>query len=614
MTVRYQLNAPYPEKPLHRLFEEQAARTPDALALLAGEKSLSFRELDQRANRLSNHLLDHGVRRHDRVGICLDRSPDAIVAALAVLKTGAAYVPLDPNYPPARLAFIAEDTGLKCAVTHTDQGHLLSQGIDRICVDRDADLIAAHPTAPPEVGSSPDDWCFVVYTSGSTGQPKGVASPHRSTVVMLSWLWSAYPFTNDERFSHRTTLNFIVSVWEIFGALLQGVPVALAPREASRDPQALIAFLERARVTRLLLVPTLLNALLQAAASGHGLPKSLKMVITVGEPLHTELARRLLEHRADICLLNLYGCSETHSALCHEARPPLPDLPIVPIGTPLSNRRVYLLDTSGVPVDDGAIGELVIAGDGVSGGYINRPEQSAKQFGAMPGLGEALVYRTGDLARRLADGSLYLLGRSDNQVQVRGHRVEPEEIEAVLLSHSSVRQCAVAPRHVGGELVLSAYVVPEGEAASPADLREHIKGRLPAEFMPATFSFLEALPTTANGKLDRRALPDPVSTRALPGQCVPPRTPTEATVRTIWEQILLVSPIGVMDNFFDLGGYSNRAANCLIRIRDELGVELSLERFFQLQTIEKIAEDVDVLRMMVEMSDPSEEDTEVGVL
>lgn len=606
--------AAYPQQPLHRLFEHQALKTPDAPALFHDGGQMSFRDLDQRANRLANHLAARGIERRSRVGICLARSPDSIIAALAVMKAGAAYVPLDPTYPPARLAFIVSDTALDCAVTATRFTHLLPDGVDPVCVDTDAGEIAGCSGSPPAVTGSPDDCCFVVYTSGSTGKPKGVGSPHRSTVVMLSWLWATYPFGPEERFCHRTTLNFIVSVWEVFGALLRGVPVALAPEDASRDPHALIAFLERQRVTRLLLVPTLLRALLDAAPGAGGLPATLKTIVTVGEPLHTSLAQRLLDRYPGILLLNLYGCSETHSALCHEARLPLPDLPIVPVGTPLSSRRVYLLDASGAPVADGATGEIVIAGDGVSEGYIERPEQTARQFCAMPRLGEDLVYRTGDLGRRLADGAIHLLGRIDNQVQIRGHRVEPEEVEAVLLTHPGVRSCAVAPRDIGGETVLAAYVVLNGGEVSAADLRHHVGAALPAEFIPSTFSFLDALPTTANGKLDRRALPDPVTARSLATPCVPPGTPTEETIRAIWEQILLVSPIGVTDNFFDLGGYSNRAANCLIRIRDALGVELPLERFFQLQTVRKIAEEVDLLRAITDMPGEREQDTEQGVI
>lgn len=607
-------SAAYPQQPLHRLFEQQVLKTPDAPALFHGDEQVSFHELELRANRLANHLAARGVKRGARVGICLARSPDAIVAALAVMKTGAAYVPLDPTYPPARLAFIASDTALDCAVTYTRFQNLLPDRIDPVCVDRDAAAIAGHGSVAPAVASTPDDWCFVVYTSGSTGKPKGVGSPHRSTVVMLSWLWATYPFGPEERFCHRTTLNFIVSVWEVFGALLQGVPVALAPEDASRDPYALIAFLQRERVTRLLLVPTLLRALLDAVPGTAGLPGALKTIITVGEPLHTDLAQRLLDRHPGIRLLNLYGCSETHSALCYEARLPLPDLPIVPVGTPLSNRRVYLLDASGAPVADGSDGEIVIAGDGVSEGYIHRPEQSARQFCAMPRLGETPVYRTGDLAKRLAGGPIQLLGRIDNQVQIRGHRVEPEEVEAVLLTHPGVSNCAVAPRGIGGESILAAYIVLGGNEVSAADLRLHVGAALPAEFIPSTFSFLDALPTTANGKLDRRALPDPVSARSLATPCVPPSTPTEETIRTIWEQILLVSPIGVTDNFFDLGGYSNRAANCLIRIRDAFGVELPLERFFQLQTVLKIAEEVDVLCAITDMPGARGQNTEEGVI
>lgn len=586
----------YPNMTLHALFDEQARRTPDAAALIDSDGTMSFRMLNERANALAHRLVDLGVRPRSMVGICLDRSREAVIAALGVLKAGAAYVPLDPVYPPARLAFFAADTGLERVVTRECLRARLPPGLDAVCVDDGVGAAGAQIASAPRVAVSPDDWCFVVYTSGSTGKPKGVGSPHRGSVVMFSWLWHAHPFEAGERFCHRTTLNFIVSAWELFAPLLQGVPVALAPPPASRDPRALIAFLDAARVTRLLLVPTLLRAML-ATMEEHALALPfLRHWICVGEPLQTELARRLFAVAPAATLLNLYGCSETHSALCYAARGSVPDLPSVPIGSALSNRRIHLLDDRCEPVAPGDVGEIYIGGDGISRGYIQRPQLSSERFVAVPAVGEELCYRTGDRGRLLADGNVQLLGRADRQVQVRGHRVELVEVEATLLAHGAVRQCAVTVRDVGGDLELAAYLV--ATATTPAQLREFIGSRLPEAMIPSSFTFLDALPTTPNGKLDHLALPDPARARALATPCVAPRTPTESTLVDIWTAVLALHPIGVHDSFFDLGGYSNKATTALLQIRNEFGIQLELEAFFKLQTVERIAAEIDARRWL----------------
>jgi amino acid adenylation domain-containing protein len=604
----------YQEKTLHALFEDQAARVPDAVALIDGDGELSFRGLDEQANRLANHLIDRGVRPRALVGVCLERSRDSVIAAFAILKAGAAYVPLDPDYPPMRLAFFAADTGLEFVVTRECFLKRLPQGLDAVCVDRDFAEIAGRPITAPRVAIGPDDWCFVVYTSGSTGTPKGVGSPHRATVVMISWLWDAYPFGPDERFCHRTTLNFIVSAWEIFAPLLHGAPVALAPREATRDPRSLIAFLDTARVTRILLVPTLLRALLDTMEESATPLRRVRYWICVGEPLQSDLARRMLHIAPAATILNLYGCSETHSATCYCVREHVPELPTVPIGKPLSNRRVYLLDEHGERAGPGAIGEIYIGGDGLSRGYINRQELSSERFVAGNRFGEDVVYRTGDRARLHSDGNLQLLGRLDRQVQIRGHRVEPLEVEAILLAHPSIRQCAVTVRDVGGHLELAAYLVSDDPAPSPTDVREALKLRLPEPMVPSSFTFMRELPTTPNGKLDQLALPDPARSRTLSTLCIPPRTATEATLCEIWADILAVHPIGVSDSFFDLGGYSNKAATTIARMRDELGAELPLESFFKLQTIEKIAAEIDAIRWLADRPANTSGDVVQGII
>lgn len=606
----------YPERTLHALFEDQADQTPDAPALIDAEGVMTFGDLEAQANALAQRLITLGVRPRTWVGICLERSRAAVVAALGILKTGGAYVPLDPDYPAARLAFFARDTGLQLVVTRDGLCERLPPGLTAVSVDAaSAATGVGGGHARPCVDVGPDDPCFVVYTSGSTGTPKGVASPHRASVVMFSWLWDQHPFEPGERFCHRTTLNFIVSAWELFAPLLRGVPVALAPRGATRDPRALIDFLKAARVTRLLLVPTMLRALLSAMEEQRLTLPLLRHWICVGEPLQTDLARRLFTLDPAATLLNLYGCSETHSALCYTARGTVPDLPTVPIGTPLSHRRVHLLDGHQQPVPVGEVGDIHIAGDGLSQGYLDRPQLTAERFLAAPAVAETLVYRTGDRARMLPDGNLQLLGRADRQVQIRGHRVELAEVESELLQHPALQECAVTVREIGGDLELVAYgVFHPGAQATPASLREFLGTRLPEAMVPSSFTVLEALPTTPNGKLDHLALPDPSRVRALPGACVPPRTATESSLVEIWTDVLALHPIGVRDSFFDLGGYSNKAATTVLRIRDELGVQLPLEALFRLQTIERIAAEIDARRWLAQPPAPRRDGWVEGVI
>ena len=604
----------YPEETLHALFERQAIQTPEAVALIDAKGELSFRALDQQANALAHYLIARGVRPRTNVGICIERSRNVVVAALGVMKAGAAYVALDPESPAERLTFITKDTELRHVVTKSDLCEQLPEGIDAVSIDRVLIAEAGVTPSPPVVGVGPDDSCSIIYTSGSTGKPKGVASSHRASVVMFSWLWHAHPFGSGECFCHHTPLSFIVSAWEIFAPLLHGVPVALAPPEATRDPLALLDFIIRSSVTRVLLVPTLLRLLIEGMEN-HGFSlQNVRFWICVGELLPAQLARRLFALSPDAFLLNLYGCSETHSAACYTARGSAPALGCIPIGKPLSHRRLFLLDEQRRPVVLGTVGEIYIGGDGISRGYVGRPEMSRQRFVAIPELGEQHLYRTGDLARLLSDGSLELLGRSDRQVQIRGHRVELVEVETTLLDHPDISACFVRARDTKHALELTAYVVPKGDGFGNLSLRAYMKERLPEWMVPTTFIFLPELPTTPNGKLDPLALPDPDRTRTLETRCILPRTETEVALAEIWADVLALRPIGIRDNFFDLGGYSNKAVTTLLRVRNTLGVELSLKAFFELQTIEKIAEKIDGLRLVDDDRVGDQDDMVRGVI
>lgn len=589
---------PYPEKTLHSLFEAQVARTPDATALICGTQHLTFRELNQRANQLANYLQARLIGRGSLVGVCVQRSFDMIIAVLGVLKAGAAYLPLDPTYPPERLSFMLSDSKTDLLLTQTALREQLPSGIaDVVCLDWIEVELARHDTANPVTATTPDDWCFVIYTSGSTGLPKGVGSSHRASVVMFFWIAEVYPFAPGEAFCQRTTLNFVVSVWEIFLPLLQGVRVVIVPDAQVQNPAQLLAYLGEQRVTRILLVPSLLRTLINTGGDLFHLVPELKLWVLVGEILPPDLAAKFRQRLPAATLLNLYGCTETHSALAYEVNGDARESFSIPVGKPLANRRVYVLDRTLNPVPAGAPGELYVAGDGLSRGYVNRPELTAQRFLPDPfsPLEGALLYRTGDRGRYRSDGNIELLGRTDNQVQIRGFRVELGEVEAALQQYPSIGQCVVnAVDDADGDRRLVAYIVPLGSRPSVTLMREHLQKSLPDHMIPTIFMFVEALPLTPNGKIDRQALPPPDNRRPeLLEQYAPPKSDTEQALAEIWAKALNIERVGVRDSFFDLGGYSNKALLVLMHVRNRFGVELPLKAIFELQTVARLAERVE---------------------
>lgn len=593
--------AEYPrDRTLHRLFEEQAARTPDRLAVSCGDDRLTFRQINARANQLARFLRRYGIKAGSLVGVCLSRGAGMVAVVLGVLKAGAAYVPLDPDYPTERVRFIIADTGLGIVLTDEIVSSRLPAGLaDILSLERHEIEIVAEDDSDCDSGAGPDDLCFVVYTSGSTGLPKGVGSPHRSSVVMFSWMWDAYPFGPDDIFCQRTTLNFVVSVWEIFLPLLKGVPIVVVPDDIVKEPGRLIDHLAHRRVTRILLVPSLLASLLDTVVGlGYRAPL-LKFWVLVGEPLSAGLAARFEQSAPGATLLNLYGTSETHSAASFSVRNGS-RLARVPIGRPLANRRVYILDGRLNPQPVGVPGEIYIAGDGLSVGYISRPELSAERFIADPFSDKegGILYRTGDRARYLSDGNIEFLGRMDNQVQIRGFRVELGEVETVLQRYPAVARCVAAAWSSGeDEQRLVAYVVPARKGCTVSELRAFLSERLPDYMVPSTFTFLDALPMTPNGKIDRRALPVPTRDRPeLSERFVAPRTPTECALAEICRNVLSLDSIGIRDNFFDVGGYSNKIIVMIVRIRELFGVRLSVADVFECQTVERLAQRVDMAR------------------
>ena len=593
----------YPkDKTIHQLFEAQVARTPDAIALvMAGEEkqTLTYRDLNQRANQLAHYLQSLGVGPEVLVGICVERSLEMIVGLLAILKAGGAYVPLDPAYPQERLAFILQDAAMPVLLT---QAHLQTKLPDTtaqaVCLDSEWSQIARTSTAAPSQQTHADNLAYVIYTSGSTGHPKGVLVAHRGLCNLAQAQIRTFAVARGHRILQVASLNFDASISEIVMALGAGATLVIAPSEALLPGLSLTQTLQQQTITHVTLVPTAL-ALLEPAA----LPQ-LQTLIVAGEALPATLAARWREGRR---LFNAYG--PTESTVCATIMScagwqTLAQSP--PIGRPIDNLQVYLLDAHRQPVPIGVAGELHIAGVGLARGYLNRPDLTTEKFIANP-FGTGKLYKTGDLARWLADGNLEFLGRIDHQVKLRGFRIELGEIEAILNQHPAVQEAVViACEDRPGDKRLVAYVVQsgneaglQGEAVVPATLRCALQEQLPAYMIPSTFVVLEALPLTPNGKVDRKALPAPDSA-ALSAQIefVPPNTPTEIVLAGIWSEVLGIQQVGIHDSFFERGGHSLLATQIVSRIRQATAVDLPLRQLFEIPTIAGLADYVDTVQLL----------------
>ncbi|HYH82114.1 MAG TPA: amino acid adenylation domain-containing protein, partial [Longimicrobium sp.] len=563
---------------LHGLFEAQARRTPGAVALVAGEERIGYRELDERANRLARHLRALGVGTDVRVGVCLGRTPSLVAAILAVLKAGGAYVPLDPAYPSARLALTLEDAGAAVLLT---ESHLLARlpahGGRTVCLDTDAADIALHEGTDPGVAVPPESLAYLIYTSGSTGRPKGVAIEHRSAAAFLHWGRASFPREVLEATLFSTSVCFDLSVFELFLPLAVGARVILA-----ENALALPELPAAGEVTLVNTVPSACAELLRT----DGFPPSLRAVNLAGEPLPRALADGMAAR--GIPLFNLYGPSEytTYATWTRVA----PAEGAVSIGRPLANTRVYLLDQHGRPAPLGVAGELCLGGAGLARGYLGRPALTAEQFVPDPfGPAGARLYRTGDRARWAAGGELEFLGRIDHQVKVRGFRVEPGEIEAVLLRHPAVREAAVAVRAEGGPGArLVAYVAAHGDAPAAGELRAWVRERLPEFMVPHGFVFLPALPLTPSGKIDRKALPAPPAELPADAASIAPRTPAEAALAAIWAEVLERPRVGVEDNFFEAGGDSILSLRIVSRAR-KAGFRFTPRDLFEHPTVAALA-------------------------
>ncbi|GAU68945.1 tyrocidine synthetase I [Streptomyces sp. NBRC 110611] len=595
----------WPDKGLvHECFEERARRHPRAEAVRFEGHSLTYGELDRRANQLAHRLVRLGVRRDTLVGVSMERSLELVVSLLAVLKAGGAYVPMDPGYPPARLAYMLGDAKAPVLLTQRRVLERLPEvSAEVLCVEELAGELDRESADGTGVRVDGEDLAYVIYTSGSTGRPKGVMNIHSALRNRLLWMQDAYRLDATDRVLQKTPFSFDVSVWEFFWPLMTGAVLVVASPEAHKDSGRLAGTIRAEGVTTVHFVPSMLQLFLQEPQAAEC--SGLRRVICSGEALPEKLQERFFAcSQAE--LHNLYGPTEAAIDVSAWACRPDAGPGPVPIGHPIANTRLHVLDHLRRPVPDGVPGELYIGGANLARGYLGRPELTEERFvpspfGPEPG---ARLYRTGDLARYRGDGALEFLGRLDHQVKLRGQRLELGEIEAVLAQHPAVREAVVVAReHTAGDVRLIAYLTaetagdPDGEGRREPDTGEltaHLRERLPEFMVPAAFVVLAELPLTPNGKADRAALPEPQGVRPeLRTRFVAPRDGLEAALAGMWRDLLGVEQVGAHDNFFDLGGHSLLMAEFRARLAAGLGHELSMVELFQYPTIGSLTERLD---------------------
>ena len=520
-----------------------------------------------------------------------------VTSLLGVLKAGHPYVPLDPSYPKQRLAFMVKDSGAPIVITHRGLNALLPNGIDVLPLDGSRRIIDQHSSSDPISRSSRDEIAYIIYTSGSTGRPKGVEGTHRATVNRFEWMWRNYPFHDGEVACQKTSIGFVDSIWEIFGPLLQGTCVVVIP-DALLEPERLVGALGKHRITRIVLVPSLLRVLLEQVSGLQEKLPDLTLWISSGEALPLDLAKRFRETFPKAKLLNLYGSSEVAADVTCEEVKDLEQLSSVPIGRPIANVQIYVLDCYLRAVPIGARGEIYVGGECLARGYYQRPELTAERFIANPfGSGQSTrLYKTGDLGRLMGDGRLEYLGRVDNQVKIRGIRIELGEIESILNEHPLVKEAAVSiwEKNPQSALLVGYVVASETTVPGTTELRQYLKSRVPDYMIPSVFVVLKALPLLPNGKVNRTALP-PVQPDQIAAQhaFVGPRNETEKKLASMWRDLLGMERIGVDRNFFELGGHSLLGMQLLARIRRTFEVDLPVRRLFEEPTVAGLAIEIE---------------------
>jgi amino acid adenylation domain-containing protein len=581
----------------------RAAEAPEAVAVRWDAGRMTRAELHARAGRLAARLGELGVRPGTRVALCLERGPEMVVGMLGAVMAGAAYVPVDPDYPDVRIRQVLEDSGAPVVLTQSRFAAALSRGPARVmALDAEWDALAAGPAAEP-AAVRPDEVAYVLFTSGSTGRPKGVEVPHGALLNHMEWMEREFRLAGGSVLQ-KTPFGFDASVWEFWAPLLEGGCLVMARPGGHRDPAYLVDALRGEEITTVQLVPSLLRALVDEP--GLERCRALCRVFVGGEALERALVARL-RARLDVQVVNLYGptesCIDTVFHVCTGEGA----APGEPIGLPVDGILVYVLDPRGRPVPACVPGELYLGGAGLARGYVARPALTADRFvpDAFSGDAGARLYRTGDRVRRRADGVLEYLERTDFQVKVRGFRIELGEIEEALRADARVREVAVLARGAGEDAALVAYLACAKPAPSPAELRAALQQRLPEYMVPSAFVMLDRLPLAPNGKLDRAALPEPDAAALAAGQAyTAPETPAEEKVAAIWADVLGIERVGIHDDFFALGGHSLRATRVIARVEERFGVALPLRTLFENPTVATLAAAIDALR-------PDEDDDEL---
>jgi amino acid adenylation domain-containing protein len=583
----------YPDQHcIQDVFEAQVARTPEAVAVVCEDVLLTYHELNCRANQIAHYLLALGVETETLVGICIERSLDMVVGLMGILKAGASYLPLDPTYPKERLAFMIEDA-LPAVVLTQERfvGSLPTQNIQVVCLDSSPSSITQFSDYNPKRNTTADNLAYLLYTSGSTGRPKGVQGVHRAVMNALAWMWQTYPFATDETCCQKTSISFGDSIQEWLGPLLQGIRMVLIPDDVLRDLPQFIQTLAQHSVTRLILVPSLLRTLLDTFPDLQEHLPNLKLWFTGGEALSADLCQLFRDRLPQSCLVNLYGTSEAADDTTYfDITASDSELSPVPIGRPIANTQLYVLDQYLQLVPIGVPGELYVGGSSLTRGYLNHPDLTAEKFIPHPfsDQPDARLYKTGDIVRYRTDSNVEYIGRSDHQVKLHGVRMELGEIEIRLSQHPDVHQTVVIVREdVPGEPRLTAYIVPTELPGPPiGELRHFLEKQLPMAMIPSAFVMLETLPQTPSGKVDRQALPQPTPLRPnLEERYIAPRNALEEQVATIWQELLGSDRIGIYDNFFELGGHSLLAMKLLFRVQDTTRIEVPLLRFFEAPTV-----------------------------
>ncbi|MFG1954931.1 amino acid adenylation domain-containing protein [Micromonospora sp. NPDC048830] len=585
---------------LHGLFEDQARRSPDHIALSFEDQTLTYAELDRHTNQLARTLRAKGVGPESRVGICAERSLELVIGLLAILKAGGAYVPLDPAYPADRLAFMVSDARIQAVLvqpqTQERIGSLVGQDVPLVQLSG-GDAQWPQESAEPLANlSGPDNLAYVIYTSGSTGKPKGAMLGHQGICNRLLWMQDTYSLQSEDRVLQKTPFSFDVSVWEFFWPLITGARLHVARPDGHRDPAYLAEVIDQQRITVLHFVPSMLQSFLeQPSVAEHC--QNIRHVMCSGEALPLDQQERFLRLLPGVRLHNLYGPTEASVDVSFWECHPAEGATTVPIGRPVANTQLYVLNQAMMPVPDGVIGELFIGGVQLARGYLGRPDLTAERFVANP-FGEGRLYATGDLARHRRDGVIEYVGRKDHQIKIRGHRIEVGEIEAVLAQHPALQSCLITVHEVSAadKRLAAFYTVNEGQAVTVDELKDHLLQQLPEYMVPTYFVDLPEFPLSPNGKVDRKALP---SLSSIVRQTqeresfVAPRTETERTLGEIWTRLLNVERVGVHDDFFDLGGHSLLVASLATEVQSEWDVSVMLPMVFQNRTLEALARVID---------------------